>query len=79
MPLLPRDHMLLCLSSLQQKQQELERVEKWLKMVKKWDKYKNSEKVNSRPTTHQQSDTNMPLLPFFFIHRNVMYYFCFCL
>lgn len=35
-----------CLSSRQQKQQELERVEKWLKMVKKWDKYRNSEKVN---------------------------------
>ncbi|XP_032441134.1 USP6 N-terminal-like protein [Xiphophorus hellerii] len=31
-----------------QKQQELERVEKWLKMVKKWDKYKNSEKLAKR-------------------------------
>ncbi|KAM4553980.1 uncharacterized protein V3H82_018296 isoform 1-T2 [Fundulus diaphanus] len=31
-----------------QKQQELERVEKWLKMVKKWDKYKNSEKLVKR-------------------------------
>lgn len=29
----------------QQKQQELKRVEKWLKMVKNWDKYRNSEKV----------------------------------
>uniref|UniRef100_A0A3Q2PAQ5 USP6 N-terminal-like protein n=1 Tax=Fundulus heteroclitus TaxID=8078 RepID=A0A3Q2PAQ5_FUNHE len=32
----------------QQKQQELERVAKWLKMVKKWDKYKNSEKLVKR-------------------------------
>ncbi|XP_038131592.1 USP6 N-terminal-like protein isoform X2 [Cyprinodon tularosa] len=31
-----------------QKQQELERVAKWLKMVKKWDKYKNSEKLVKR-------------------------------
>ncbi|XP_024138025.1 USP6 N-terminal-like protein [Oryzias melastigma] len=31
-----------------QKQQELERVQKWLKMVKKWDKYKNSEKLVKR-------------------------------
>lgn len=29
----------------QQKQQDLKRVEKWLKMVKNWDKYRNSEKV----------------------------------
>lgn len=35
-----------CLSiSPQQKLQELKRVEKWLKMVKNWDKYRNSEKV----------------------------------
>uniref|UniRef100_A0A3B4FVV9 USP6 N-terminal-like protein n=1 Tax=Pundamilia nyererei TaxID=303518 RepID=A0A3B4FVV9_9CICH len=26
-------------------QQEIERAEKWLKMVKKWDKYKNSDRV----------------------------------
>uniref|UniRef100_A0A3Q3QCW0 USP6 N-terminal-like protein n=1 Tax=Monopterus albus TaxID=43700 RepID=A0A3Q3QCW0_MONAL len=31
-----------------QKQQEIERVEKWLKMVKNWDKYKNSEKLMKR-------------------------------
>ncbi|XP_034051525.1 USP6 N-terminal-like protein [Thalassophryne amazonica] len=30
------------------KQLELERVEKWLKMVKKWDKYKNSVKMVKR-------------------------------
>ncbi|XP_023811947.1 USP6 N-terminal-like protein isoform X1 [Oryzias latipes] len=32
-----------------QKQQELERLPKWLKMVKKWDKYRSSEKVCSPP------------------------------
>lgn len=31
-----------------QKLQEIERVEKWLKMVKNWDKYKNSEKLTKR-------------------------------
>ncbi|KAK2842047.1 hypothetical protein Q5P01_012247 [Channa striata] len=31
-----------------QKQQEIERVEKWLKMVKNWDKYRNSEKLAKR-------------------------------
>ncbi|KAJ0056767.1 hypothetical protein NL108_016464, partial [Boleophthalmus pectinirostris] len=30
------------------KQQELDRAEKWLKMVKKWDKYKRSEKLVKR-------------------------------
>ncbi|NWZ29489.1 US6NL protein, partial [Asarcornis scutulata] len=31
--------------SHQQKQQEIERVDKWLKMLKKWGKYRNSDKV----------------------------------
>ncbi|XP_036390528.1 USP6 N-terminal-like protein [Megalops cyprinoides] len=31
-----------------QKQQEIERVEKWLKMVKKWDKYRNSDRMSRR-------------------------------
>ncbi|XP_023271207.1 USP6 N-terminal-like protein [Seriola lalandi dorsalis] len=31
-----------------QKHQEVERVEKWLKMVKNWDKYRNSEKLVKR-------------------------------
>ncbi|MBN3304620.1 USP6 N-terminal-like protein [Amia ocellicauda] len=31
-----------------QKQQELERLDKWLKMMKKWDKYRNSEKMMRR-------------------------------
>ncbi|KAK5934873.1 hypothetical protein CgunFtcFv8_020286 [Champsocephalus gunnari] len=30
------------------KQLEIERVEKWLKMVKKWDKYKNSDRMVKR-------------------------------
>uniref|UniRef100_A0A672TI70 Uncharacterized protein n=1 Tax=Strigops habroptila TaxID=2489341 RepID=A0A672TI70_STRHB len=31
----------------QQKQQEIERVDKWLKMLKKWSKYRNSDKCSS--------------------------------
>ncbi|XP_030650042.1 USP6 N-terminal-like protein [Chanos chanos] len=31
-----------------QKQQEIERVQKWLKMVRKWDKYRNSERMMKR-------------------------------
>lgn len=31
-----------------QKQQEIERVDKWLKMLKKWEKYRNSEKMYRR-------------------------------
>lgn len=34
------------LFSTQQKHTELERTSKWLKMLKSWDKYKNSEKVS---------------------------------
>ncbi|KAJ3593920.1 hypothetical protein NHX12_006253 [Muraenolepis orangiensis] len=30
------------------KQQEIERVEKWLKMVKKWEKYRNSDRMVKR-------------------------------
>lgn len=33
------------LVSTQQKHMELERTTKWVKMLKSWDKYKNSEKV----------------------------------
>lgn len=33
--------------STQQKHMEVERTTKWLKMLKSWDKYKNSEKVCS--------------------------------
>lgn len=32
-------------SVLQIKQQEINRTEKWVKMLKNWDKYRNSEKV----------------------------------
>lgn len=35
--------------SSQRKQLEIERAEKWLKMVKKWDKYKSSDRVSSSP------------------------------
>ncbi|NXI55482.1 US6NL protein, partial [Chloroceryle aenea] len=32
----------------QQKQQEIERVDKWLKMLKKWGKYRNTDKVRRK-------------------------------
>ncbi|KAM4779029.1 uncharacterized protein ACIQIH_008845 isoform 2-T4 [Cyanocitta cristata] len=35
-------------TSEQQKQQEIERVDKWLKMLKKWGKYRNSDKMCRR-------------------------------
>uniref|UniRef100_A0AAR2JNL2 USP6 N-terminal-like protein n=1 Tax=Pygocentrus nattereri TaxID=42514 RepID=A0AAR2JNL2_PYGNA len=43
------DHSLhLLFSPSQQKQQEIERVQKWLKMVQKWEKYKNSDRMMKR-------------------------------
>ncbi|NWW07834.1 US6NL protein, partial [Oreocharis arfaki] len=35
-------------STARQKQQEIERVDKWLKMLKKWGKYRNSDKVRRK-------------------------------
>ncbi|NXS39933.1 US6NL protein, partial [Balaeniceps rex] len=35
-------------STTHQKQQEIERVDKWLKMLKKWSKYRNSDKVRRK-------------------------------
>ncbi|NWT68056.1 US6NL protein, partial [Prunella himalayana] len=35
-------------SAVHQKQQEIERVDKWLKMLKKWGKYRNSDKVRRK-------------------------------
>ncbi|KFU88715.1 USP6 N-terminal-like, partial [Chaetura pelagica] len=35
-------------STTHQKQQEIERVDKWLKMLKKWGKYRNSDKVRRK-------------------------------
>ncbi|NWV17536.1 US6NL protein, partial [Origma solitaria] len=35
-------------STPHQKQQEIERVDKWLKMLKKWGKYRNSDKVRRK-------------------------------
>ncbi|NXD56193.1 US6NL protein, partial [Corvus moneduloides] len=34
--------------TVHQKQQEIERVDKWLKMLKKWGKYRNSDKVRRK-------------------------------
>ncbi|NXR49711.1 US6NL protein, partial [Hippolais icterina] len=35
-------------STVHQKQQEIERVDKWLKMLRKWGKYRNSDKVRRK-------------------------------
>lgn len=57
----------VCLSPLQQKHLEIERVEKWLKMVKKWDKYRNSEKVcNSVAVDTTTCGFNLALSSLFF-------------
>lgn len=42
---------------MQQKHLEVERVSKWLKMIKSWDKYKNSDKV----TSHTSQFSHMTL------------------
>lgn len=55
----------------QQKQQELKRVEKWLKMVKNWDKYRNSEKVC------EAFHPVLTSLPLFHVPQYILYYFLF--
>lgn len=71
------DHMYVRLSSPQQKHQEIERVAKWLKMVKKWDKYKNSEKVcNSKLVEKMQERVNKTECCC--IQLNYLYYFRLC-
>jgi len=42
--------------SHQQKQQEIERVDKWLKMLKKWGKYRNSDKVRWKERAYARRD-----------------------
>lgn len=64
------NRMFVYLSSPQQKQQEIERVEKWLKMVKNWDKYRNSDKVNNHTPTYR---FNLALANFFFFFFTLSY------
>lgn len=45
---------LFVLPVLQLKHTEVERTTKWLKMLKSWDKYKNSEKVGCSPARSSQ-------------------------
>ncbi|NWW45413.1 US6NL protein, partial [Pedionomus torquatus] len=45
-------------STIYQKQQEIERVDKWLKMLKKWGKYRNSDKVRKKERALVQRDRN---------------------
>ncbi|KFP02565.1 USP6 N-terminal-like, partial [Calypte anna] len=40
--------LLLTAACAVQKQQEIERVDKWIKMLKKWGKYRNSDKVRKK-------------------------------
>lgn len=66
-----------CNVSPQRKQQEIERVGKWLKMVKNWEKYRNSEKV-CEACTQTCSFDFYPCVPFFLLSY-VMNYFPFLL
>lgn len=43
----------------QLKQLEVARAEKWLKMVKKWDKYKSSDRVSHRPQCLQTEEPDV--------------------
>ncbi|NXL44459.1 US6NL protein, partial [Podilymbus podiceps] len=59
-------HFFLNLSSLpshQQKQQEIERVDKWLKMLKKWGKYRNSDKVRRKRKSTSPAGREQRILP----------------
>lgn len=60
----PSTHLLTSLLVFfpQLKHLEVERAEKWLKMVKKWDKYKNSDRVSSSQHI-QRKNGGRPLDP----------------
>ncbi|NXI76957.1 US6NL protein, partial [Rhipidura dahli] len=51
-------------STAHQKQQEIERVDKWLKMLKKWGKYRNSDKVRRKRKSVRLEGTQLTLLTF---------------
>ncbi|NWI30529.1 US6NL protein, partial [Sula dactylatra] len=57
-------------STTHQKQQEIERVDKWLKMLKKWDKYRNSEKVRRKRKTSVRRDGNACFVTPLFLPRS---------
>ncbi|NWW74276.1 US6NL protein, partial [Climacteris rufus] len=48
-------------STVRQKQQEIERVDKWLKMLKKWGKYRNSDKVRRKRESMRCLDSTVVL------------------
>ncbi|NXM29693.1 US6NL protein, partial [Oxyruncus cristatus] len=51
----------------QQKQQEIERVDKWLKMLKKWGKYRNSDKVRrERKSIIWHEECGAVVIPLYF-------------
>ncbi|NXE06532.1 US6NL protein, partial [Lophotis ruficrista] len=47
----------------QQKQQEIERVDKWIKMLKKWGKYRNSDKVRRKRKSTRPEEREWFILP----------------
>uniref|UniRef100_A0A8C0EAY1 Uncharacterized protein n=1 Tax=Bubo bubo TaxID=30461 RepID=A0A8C0EAY1_BUBBB len=53
----------------QQKQQEIERVDKWLKMLKKWGKYRNSDKVRRKRKSICPEGQEWCILPLFLINN----------
>ncbi|NXH68058.1 US6NL protein, partial [Hydrobates tethys] len=50
-------------STTHQKQQEIERVDKWLKMLKKWGKYRNSDKVRRKRKSMEITGKYCLILP----------------
>nr|XP_029506394.1 USP6 N-terminal-like protein [Oncorhynchus nerka] len=58
-----------------QKHIEVERTSKWLKMMKSWDKYKNSEKVRSLFLPHHLSPFLHSSLKIFNSHIPVVKYY----
>lgn len=60
------------LSPSQRKQLEIERAEKWLKMVKKWDKYKKSDRVSNSPRI-PDLDHMEPENTFYYFHLKLLH------
>lgn len=63
--------------SPQQKHIEVERTSKWLKMMKSWDKYKNSEKVRSLSSSLTISPPSCSLLKYLiptFLMSNITFH-----
>lgn len=55
-------HQISLFSPVQQKQVEIERVQKWLKMLKNWNKYRNSDRVSFKYRGCNHSSENNDIL-----------------